>query len=220
MAKAKSSGKKKKKLHHRVKKQLGKEVKLSVGLVIILLLLVIVRLPYNAKEVYTEIEEYTVDVVVPDYDNPVEKRICTPVPADVRLEPDPFSPFVKTSGKDFICYAKLRVWNDGDQEGDWTYRYTFELGSKNIVKEVTKTVPPSSSIWFEFEADECQEGDTVTGHYELVSGPIRQDCTYETQYPDKTVTEKKQREVQKERYVTKYEPLWQKLIGYNKHEKV
>lgn len=220
MAKAKSSRKKKKKLHHHVKYHLSREIKITVGLVLLLLLLTVPKFEYEAKETLTKIEEYDVDVVVKDYDNPREVRVCTPVPADVREEPDPFSPFVKVEGKGYICYAKVRIWNNGDQEGEWTYRYTFELGDKRIVKELTKEIPPLSSIWFEFEDDECQEGDSVTGSYELVSGPIRQECTYETQYPDKTVTETKQREVIEEIFVTKREPLWQRLINYNKHEKV
>ena len=218
MAAEKKSSEKKKKLHHKVKHQLGKEVKLSVGLVVILLLLVVIRLPYEAREVYTiKVIEDEDQQVIDGYE---DVRICTPVPLEVREEPDPFSPFVKAEGKEHICYAKIRIWNDGDQEGDWTYRYTFELGTRTIVKELTETVPPLSSIWFEFEDDACQEGDTVTGYYQMVSGPKRQECTYETQPVYKTVTVKVEKEVEEERTVTKYEPLWQKLVGYNRHEKV
>ena len=217
MAKAKSSGKEKK-LHHHVKHHLSREVKLSVGLVVILLLLVIVRLPYEAKEMYTvKVTEQEPQEV---FDKNEEVRVCTPVHADVREEPDPFSPFVKASGKDFICYATIRIWNDGDQEGEWTYRYTFELGSKTIVREITDDVPPLSSQWYEFEADDCQEGDTVTGFYEMVSGPIIQDCTYKTQPKYKTVMVTVEKDVEEERTIIKYEPLWQKLVGYNNHEKV
>lgn len=220
MAKVKKdSGKKK--LHHHITHHLSKEIKLTVGLLILVLLFTVPKFEYEAKETQTKIEEYEVDVVETDYNSPKEVRVCTPVPGKVREEPDPFSPFVKTSGTDFICYAKIRVWNDGDQEGEWTYRYTFQLGTKTIVKEETiKIQPAPSSEWFEFEADDCQEGDTLTGFYELVSGPIIQKCTYETQYPKITVTETKQRDVQEEIFITKREPLWQKLIGYNNHEKV
>jgi len=93
LAKEKKSSKKEKKLHHYVKHHLSKEVKLSVGLVVIVLLLVIIRLPYEAKEVYTikVTEEEAREV----FDRNVEVRVCTPVPAAVREEPDPFSPFVK-----------------------------------------------------------------------------------------------------------------------------
>ena len=212
------ASKKEKKLQHHVKHHLTKEVKLSVGLVVILLLLVIIRLPYEAREVYTV--KVTEEVERQEPDGFKEVRVCTTVPLEVREEPDPFSPFVKVSGKDHICYAEIRIWNDGDQVGDWTYRYTFELGSKTIVKELTKTVPPLSSIWFEFEDEECQEGDALTGDYEMISGPTKQDCTYVTQPKTKKVTVIVEKDVEEERTVTKYEPLWQKLIGYNNHEKV
>jgi len=54
----------------------------------------------------------------------------------------------------------------------------------------------------------------------MISGPIIQDCTYETQEKTKTVMVTVEKEVEEERTVTKREPLWQKLIGYNNHEKV
>ena len=218
MAIEKKSSGKKKMLHHHVKHHLTKEVKLSVGLVVIVLLLVIIRLPYEAREVYTV--KVTEEVERQEPDGFEEVRVCTTVSLEVREEPDPFSPFVKAEGKDHICYATIRIWNDGNQEGEWTYRYTFQLGTKTLVHELTETVSPLSSIWFEYEDDECQEGDKLTGFYELLSGPTKQDCTYERQQKYKTVTVTVEKDVEEERTVTKREPLWQKLIGYNNHEKV
>ncbi len=230
MAKKKSKSKKPKKkskktVVHHVHKHLSKEVSISVGVVILLLILVLVKVPYEARETYTEYEPYEVEVqeTVQNMDDPREERICTESPSEVKIEVDPLSPYIKPFGlNEHRCYANFKVWNQEDTGGKWTYQYVFDVSGKEVVTEPqTKPIAKYSSVTFEFESEECQEGDTVTGTYELVESPTTEDCEYVTVYPNVTITKTvtKQKEVEKERVMTKREPLWQLIIGYNRHEK-
>ena len=137
------------------------------------------------------------------------------------LEEDPFSPFVERYGYDYRCVAELRVWNLRDTPGKWTIRYKFNIAGKEVVTDsITKSVPELNPITYIFYSEECQEGDPLTGEYEVVASPTAEDCEYKTVYPQVSVTETRKRPVEKERLFDEYEPLWQKLLGYNRHKKV
>ena len=219
--------KKKDKLAHHVKKKLSTKVELTVGVLILVVAvaaaLILVKIPYNAKEDYIQTETYDIEIkdVVPDAENKFQEYVCVEKPASVDLsEHDSYKrPF---GLYDYKCYGTFKVRNQGTTDGKWTYRYIFDISGKEVATEPkTSAIPKLTASTFTFET-ECLQQDKVSGIFELVSGPTQSDCKYETIIPNKTVTrtETKERQVPKERTMTKYEPLWQKLVGYNDYEKV
>ncbi len=213
-----------KKLVHRVKKSLAMEISLPLGLIILLVIVALIKLPYTAKEVYTETEERIEPVTktVEDREHPFYERLCKDVPLGIVISDEwvygkPFG----TSG--YKCYAEFKVTNKGTADGKWTFTYLFDIGGKKITSEpVTELIPKYTSFTFEFETEQCKEGDKPDGSYLLVSGPVTQTCEYQLTYPNRTITinDTVKVEVQKTRVITKYEPIWQKVIGYNRYEKV
>jgi hypothetical protein len=203
-----------------LKKHLLAEVYIPVIAVIVLLVLVLVKVPYQAMESYSEIVQEPVQQVVPDTANPQQVRVCDDVPARVIVS-ELFKPYLSPFGiHDFFCKAQITVRNQESTEGNWAYKYVFDASGKEIVSDtLNQTIQRLAKIDYEFQVP-CQEGDKVTGHYELVSGPTTIDCNYETVIPNKTITVMVDKEFQKERKLVKYEPLWQNLLGYNENEKV
>ena len=202
-----------------VKKHLDKKVTIG-SLIGVAVLLIILFFPtkYEAVETYIDINEYTeeYDVKELDMNNPKEREVCIEVPADMREEPDPFSPFVKAIGKEHVCYAKVRVWNTGKTAGKWTYKYIFNINGKDFEADpVQMEIPALSSYHFEFMIDECNLGDRVTGYYVLLEGPMARECQYETYYDEVTVTKTRivTEETEKQRRVTMTRPLWKKILG-------
>ncbi len=207
-----------------VKSLRGMKIGIPLFVLLILALSALIRIPYTAKESYTEIEsrEVTITEIIEDRESPVQTRICEDAPSAYTVrEHYVYGKPYGVSG--YKCYAKFRVTNDEETKGEWTYRYVFDISGKKIATApATYTIPTYATIEFNFETEECTAEDTVKGAYELLSGPTVQACRFETQYRNRTVTrtEIKPSEVQKERLVRKYEPLWQWLAGANKREKV
>lgn len=221
---AKADKQNKKHIVHKIKEHLEMKIAIPVGILLLILVLVLVRVPYTAKESYNETEFYTEteSVIEPDMENPKQERVCVDVPANIKVEEDYFSPYIKAIGKEFQCEAEVRVWNNGKEKGKWTYKYVFNISGKVVETEpITKEILSLSSGTFMFISDECLDVDTVTGEYVFVSGPTTSNCEYKTVYPNKTVVKEveKQRDALRERIITKYEPLWQKILGYNNFEK-
>jgi hypothetical protein len=219
--------KKNKPLHkqavHHVKRFLGWTIGVPVFLILILAALALVKVPYNAKESYIDIvsEQVTINESHDDLTKPIYERICEDIPSVETVK----SQFVygKPYGLNgFKCYAEFKVTNENKTEGEWTYRFIFNMGGKlNYSKTITENIPGGATMKFEFETEECKSEDTISGEYELISRPITNTCYYLTKYAQIVVpkTEIVKREVKKERLVTKQEPLWQKILGYNNFEK-
>jgi hypothetical protein len=216
---------KSKKIVRNIKDHLEMKIGIPVGILLIILVLALVRVPYTAKESYTENETKVRIVTTTEIDtkNPVWEKVCTDVPAKYTVEEDSFSPFIRAVGKNFECFAKFRVWNIGNSVGKWTYYYSFNVSGRVINKDpVTIEIQPLASVWFEFVSDQCTKADTLTGTYQYVSGPTVSECKNTEVYKNITVNREESYEVpsQRERIITKYEPLWQRMIGYNNFEKV
>lgn len=215
----------KKKLVNQVKEHLMMQVGLPLGALLLILLVVMVRVPYLAKETYTENETYIELVPVTELDtkNPIWAKECTQEPAQFTVEEDTFSPHIAAYGVGgFLCKAEFKVRNTATSEGTWTYYYTFNISGRIVsTGPLTKKIQGLATVKFEFQSDECQQGDKLTGTYNFVSGPTATVCKNVVTYKNVTVTKEvtKKRESQKERVITKYEPLWQKILGYNNFEK-
>lgn len=212
------------KIVNHAKKHLMTDVAIPAGAILLILVLVVLRFPYQAEVRDIVEEEYEVEIVeqIPDTLNPIEERTCVETAARSRIENH--LNFMDEYGlHDYKCKAEFRVWNNEETTGEWTFRYVFDVSGKEVVTEdKTLEIPRISSQWFYFESDECQEGDVLSGTYEMVSYPTTRMCEYHTIIPNKTVirTETRTREVLKTTIETRSEPLWQKLIGYNRFEKV
>jgi hypothetical protein len=218
--------KKNKPLHkqavHHVKKFLGWTIGVPVFLILVLAILVLVKVPYNAKESYIDIvsEEVTYNKTV-NGTTPISERICEDIPSTETVK----SPFVygMPFGLDgFKCHAEFKVTNENKTAGEWTYRYIFNMGGKlNVSEPITANIPGGATIKFEFDTVDCKKEDTISGNYELISRPVTNTCYYVTKYPQIVIptTEIVKKEVNKERLITKQEPLWQKILGYNNFEK-
>lgn len=214
----------KKMVINNVKRHLMMKVSIPVFVILIFLSLFFIRAPYTAKEKYTDLVPYLEEVtkVIEDKNNPTYIRVC-----QENTIPTEISASEKAYGKpfglnDYKCYGKFRVINKGDADGEWTVRYLFNISGRLIQTEmVTKEIPKYTSFEFMFETNDCKQGDYIEGTYQIVTSPSTESCKYETQY-NKTilVNESRNKEVQRERIITKYETLWQKLTGYNRYEKI
>ena len=228
MAKKKTSKKNSKKqkqqvnIIEHVKQHMLTEVGIPAAAIVVLLILVLVKVPYQAQEQYTEIEQYEepVQKVVPGETR--EERICEQTPAQVTVTSH--YNYIRPFGtSEYKCYSEFKVTNQEDTDGKWTYRYIFDVSGKEVITDPEEElIPRLGSITYYFESDVCEREDSVDGTYELVDGPMTTECRYEMVTPNVTVTEMetREREVQKTRIITKYEPLWQKILGYNSHEKI
>ncbi len=207
----------------KVKKHLMMKIGIPVFVIIIFLSLFIIRSPYTAKEKYTELQPYTEEVtkVVENRDNPIQVRVCQEeeIPVKVTME----SVYGKAVGlTGYKCYGEFKIMNLGDNDGIWSYRYLFNISEKLVQTDPFEQKIPKFTSWkFVFETEDCIEADKKEGHYIMVSAPTKETCKYEIQYNrTMTVNETKQREMQRERIITKYETLWEKLTGYNRFEKI
>jgi hypothetical protein len=214
----------KKMVMNTVKRHLMMKISIPFFVILIFLSLFVIRTPYTAKEKYTDLQPFVEEVtkVIEDRNTPVYARVC-----EQRLIPTEITASEKAYGmpyglNDFKCYGKFKVINKGDADGEWTVRYLFNISGRLIQTEMlTQKIPKYTSFSFKFETNDCKQGDMIDGTYQIVTSPSTESCKYETQY-NKTivVNETRQKEVQRERIITKYETLWQKLIGYNRYEKI
>ena len=223
----------KKSVKEHVSKHMNKNVKVGtiVGVILVLAILFFpvkycmiktnvekfFPVKYEATEKYIDINEYDEEYPVMENVSLGKQEVCEQVPAEVREEPDPLSPFVDPVGKeDFVCYAELRVWNMAESAGKWTYKYIFNVNGKDFEADpIEKEIATGSSDYFKFQIDVCKAGDKVTGHHELVKGPTVPRCEYREVFEEqevmktRTVTE----EIEKTRKVTKTKALWKKVLG-------
>ncbi len=207
----------KKSVKEHVSKHMNKNVKVGtiIGIVLVLAILFF-PVRYEATETYTELNEYEEEYPATEQVSLGEQEVCVEVPAQVKEEPDPLSPFVKASGKEYVCHAELRVWNMDETIGEWTYKYIFNVNGKDFETDpITREIVPLSSYYYIFEIDECDSGDRVTGYYELISSPTTTECNYEEVFEERTVTKTRlvTEEVEKTRKITKTKPLWKKILG-------
>ena len=216
MAKEKKA--EKKTVKERVEKHMNKNITLGavVGVVLVLVILFF-PIKYEATENYIDINEYNEDyqVTEPDMANPKEIEVCVAIPAKVVISEN--STANRPRGLyDYRCEADFKVRNQEDTLGEWTFKYVFNINGKDFeTGPQTEKIQSLASIKFEFYSDECKEGDRLTGKMVLVNGPTTQDCTYETQYDDITVTKTRlvTEEIEKQRKVTMTKPLWKKVLG-------
>lgn len=214
----KENSEEKKTVKDHVKKHLDKKV--TIGTVVgIALVLIVLFFPvkYEATESYIDINEYEEEYQVkePDLDNPKDVEVCVDVPAKVKISDNstanrPFGLY------DYKCEASFKVWNQEDTVGEWTYSYVFNINGKEFKTESqTRKIQPLAPLKFDFESDECKEGDKLTGRMELIKGPTTSECEYEVQYDEITVTKTRlvTEEIEKERKVTLTKPLWKKIFG-------
>lgn len=192
---------------------------IGVGLVATLILvLTLVKVDYQIREPYIEIEKYTEEITVEDIDNPIEKEVCTQKPASVRIEDD--RTFKEKSGNKDVCVGHFRVWNSEKTDGDWVYKYIFNINGKDFeMAPIKKFITAGFPVDFDFKKDDCKSNDVISGRYELIESPTTESCEYVIVYPDKTKTIEKEREIEKERIIKVQEPLWQNLLGINAEEK-
>jgi hypothetical protein len=213
-----------KKVAEHVHKHLMMKISIPVIILLGLLLLGLIRVPYTAKEIMDVEEKFMTEVnrIVPDYDNPVQVRVCEEeIPrytiSDERVYGRPFGLY------DYRCYADFKIRNHDNAEGHWSFKYVFNISGKIIETEpVRHFIPKYSQMTYDFMIEDCIAEDTKKGYYVLLSTPMNSICEYVTEYPEKTVTEQVEETkwVKKEARVPKKEPLWQYLIGYNRFEKV
>ncbi|MEM4397418.1 MAG: hypothetical protein QW757_02200, partial [Candidatus Woesearchaeota archaeon] len=205
-----------------IKSKLKKKVEIPVFLIFLVIFLVFlislfaIRVPYKAKEKYSEVEYYVVEVsdIVEDKDNPKTERVCVEKDAKVKLSE--LFVYAKPYGlSSYKCYADFKIINENNINGEFVYKFVFDINGKKVETEEKKGfIPKFSSLKYSFETD-CLEGDKPTGEPILVSAPKTIECKYETIYPNITVfrNETRQREVLKERIVEKTESLFERLIG-------
>ncbi|MEM2131328.1 MAG: hypothetical protein QXR96_02295 [Candidatus Woesearchaeota archaeon] len=212
----------------KIKDHLNKKIQVPFFIIFGMILLIIIvslfaiRIPYKAKEKYSEIENYVVEVqdVIEDKENPKTERIC--VEKDAKTKLSELFVYGKKYGFGYKCYAEFKVSNENNVDGDFIYKFVFEINGKTIETEEKKEfIPKFSLMKYYFETD-CLEGDKPTGNPILISAPKTIECNYETIYPNITITknETRQREVLKERIVEKTESLFELMIGKNKNNKV
>jgi hypothetical protein len=213
----------KKMVINNVKRHLMMKVSIPVFVILIFLSLFFIRAPYMAKEKYTDLQPYLEEVtkVVEDRNNPYYERVCQTedLPIEYTLE----RTYGKPSGlSDYKCYGEFRAINKGDAEGEWTFRYLFNISGRFIQTEmVTQKIPKYTSFFFKFETNDCEQGDKIEGWRQVVSSPTTETCQNLIRYNrTMVVNETRQKQVQRERIITKYETLWQKLTGYNRYEKI
>lgn len=201
---------------------LGPAVGIPIVLVVVILLLFVVRFPYQAQETYIETQtvEEPVTETITDPD-PVDQKVCTDT--ETPYEIVDHQTYRKPYGKDeFRCYGEFKVRNQGTESGKWVFRYIFEIGGQSIITpDREEEVPKYSAYTYEFVTP-CDADVSVDGNYEVVSVPVQSDCKIEKVYPERTVTRIKQvtKETEKTRVITKTENLFQKIFGLNSAEKV
>jgi hypothetical protein len=226
MEKPKEEKQEKKHIGHHIKKQLTKKINLPLyiilAVIVIIAISIFLKYPYKAKERYTEFENYVVEVQDVEKDTtPSYVRQCDDVPSVATISN--YFVYGKPFGLNgYKCYAEFKVTNENSSDGKWTYRYVFNISGKEVITDpITEMIPKWNKIQYNFETN-CLADDKVDGHYELVSSPTTPICKNVETYLNKTITrnETKQREVVKERIITKYESLWQKILGMNNKEKV
>jgi hypothetical protein len=193
-----------------------------VGFAILaLVLFTVMKFPYQAKESYVEIQEVVVETTEDDHDRPKNVRVCTDVPSNYDVDYNEFVKLVLNGTSDAYCEAWIEVWNHEPTEGKWTMGFVFTVnGMEYPMVTQTKSIGGQRKDKFTFLHNECVTGDTKSGRYEVVSAPTTQECKFETQYEQKIVKEIVEKKIPKERIVTKYETLLQKVLGTNNVEKV
>ncbi|MEM4397640.1 MAG: hypothetical protein QW757_03395 [Candidatus Woesearchaeota archaeon] len=215
---------KKEKIKDHLNKKIQVPFYIILGMIVLILLvsLFAIRIPYKAKEKYFEIENYVVEVqdVIEDKENPKTERIC--VEKDGKTKISELLVYGKKYGFGYKCYAEFKVSNENNVDGDFIYKFIFEINGKTIETEEKKEFIPKFSLMKYYFETNCLEGDKPTGNPLLISAPKTIECNYEKIYPNITITrnETKQREVLKERIVEKTESLFEFLIGKNKNSKV
>lgn len=152
----------KKNLKEKLKKKIEIPVFLIVGIIILFFVISLfsIRVSYKAKEKYTELENYVVEIQEekPDLDNPITERVCEEKPAKTRI--DNIEVYLKRYGlKEFKCYAEFRVLNENNIDGDFTYKFIFDInGKKQETEEKTLYIAKYSMVKFIFETS-CLGGD-------------------------------------------------------------
>ncbi|MFH2020086.1 MAG: hypothetical protein ABIJ34_01650 [archaeon] len=210
-----------KKLHEHLKQKVPVPVYMIGAAILLVLLLFVIKIPYQAKESYIEIEKYEEQVtVMKDY--VVNEEVCKTVPSEIKISEN--TTYARAFGlSGFKCYAKFKLWNQENTLGEWTIKYAFNVNGKEFLTEpVTKKIPALAAVEFSFELeDTCKSGDSVSGDFVIVSSPTTEICLYQdvTKQKPELETIQKERNVNKERLVPKTESVFQLLLGVNKGEK-
>lgn len=179
------------------------------------------RVPYTARETYTELETYTEPETYIE-SQPVEREKCEDIA--YRYAVERHETYGKYVGRDYLCYAEVTIANHERTDGKWTVSYTFEYDSSTeTVDPITRTIFSQTSETYKFEYPEpCERDKELSGDYTVEDYPTNTECRMVTENEDVELTRDvvKQKPVEKQRLITKYETLWQMLIGYNRREKV
>ena len=124
-----------------VKDHLFMDVGIPAIVIIILLVLVIVKVPYEAKESYTELVTSTKEVPTVVKGEPEQRRECEQTPAAYRVLQE-VQPYGKYENGEYTCFAEIKVVPEVEVPiSKWTFKYTFDM------EDIPKQRSEKKKVW-------------------------------------------------------------------------